>query len=81
MTQEEFQKFGKRAKLHPRGDIERLYISRRRQGMLSGGKSMISVEATYYRAEEGICRNLELKEQDKDLGMVYRIQQETSPKH
>lgn len=57
--------------LHPRSDVDRLYIPRK-----DGGRGMISIEASYAIAIEGLNNYLELKEgKDTYLGMVYRYNQ------
>lgn len=53
--------------LHPRADIDRLYIPRK-----DGGRGMQNIEANHNLANIGLNNYLELKQSDKFLGMVYR---------
>ena len=61
--------------LHPRADVDRLYIPRK-----VGGRGMINIETSHYIAKKGLCKYLELKVQDKYLGMVFRHQHQSRPK-
>ncbi|KAL1447790.1 hypothetical protein WDU94_009835 [Cyamophila willieti] len=53
--------------LHPRADVDRLYIPRK-----NGGRGMISIETSHTIALEGLNNYLKIKEKDKYLSMVYR---------
>lgn len=56
--------------LHPRSDINRLYVSRK-----EGGRGMQNIEDSYSIAIEGLNQYLKLKSNtDKYLRMVYRQQ-------
>lgn len=53
--------------LHPRADIDRLYITSK-----EGVRGLTTIEITYTIAKEGLQNYTKLKEQDKYLVIVYR---------
>ncbi|KAI5748311.1 hypothetical protein M8J77_024164 [Diaphorina citri] len=53
--------------LHPRADVDRLYIPRK-----EGGRGLLGIEASYIIATEGLKNYLKLKCRETYLGMVYR---------
>uniref|UniRef100_A0A8D8ZI32 Uncharacterized protein n=1 Tax=Cacopsylla melanoneura TaxID=428564 RepID=A0A8D8ZI32_9HEMI len=62
--------------LHPRADIDRLYIPRK-----EGGRGMVSIEASHTITNEGLNNYLKIKQNDKYLSMVYRQKQKNIEKH
>ncbi|RZF47641.1 hypothetical protein LSTR_LSTR009525 [Laodelphax striatellus] len=74
-TQQEIRKLDRQTRklttmhgaLHPKADVDRLYIPRR-----DGGRGMSNLENTYAITQEGINNYLKLKQNDKHLGVVYR---------
>lgn len=58
--------------LHPRANIDRLYISRK-----EGGRGLTNIEMSHNIIIEGLNSYLKLKTSDKYLSMVYRQMFET----
>lgn len=53
--------------LHPRADVDRLYLPRK-----EGGRGMHSIETSHAIAAEGLNTYLKLKKNDKYISMVHR---------
>lgn len=59
--------------LHPKADVDRLYIPRR-----DGGRGLINLEDSYEIEKQALPKYLHLKQGDKYLGMVYRQTKKTT---
>lgn len=53
--------------LHPKSDVDRLYVPRR-----EGGRGLRNIELSFSTTTQGLACYLELKKHEKYLGMVFR---------